>query len=282
MTSIAESLSIAEAALATSGVAEPRREAISLITLATRKDKSFVYARPEYELTSDELSTFHSFVQRRSAREPLQYISGLQEFYGLDFEVTTDVLIPRPETEMVVERAIDLLRGSESARFCDVGTGSGCIAIAILHELPYVHAVALDVSTNALQIAQRNAERHKVSGRLKLMESDVFGSLAAEEFDLIVSNPPYVPRQDMDGLQPEVRDHEPHLALTDGSDGLSIVRRIVAEAPRFLVSGGNLVLEIGFDQSNRVVEMFDSAVWRTSELFPDLQGIPRLVSARLI
>lgn len=267
--------------MAASDVAEPRREAISLLLLATKKDKTFIYAHPEYLLTEDEAELLESFLERRARREPLQYISGVQEFYGLEFEVTPDVLIPRPETEMVVELALDLLIPSENRSVCDVGTGSGCIPVAILHELPNVQATGLDVSRSAINVARRNAAKHGVSGRLRLVESDVFNSLRDEKFGLIVSNPPYVPIEDMRGLQAEVRDFEPHLALTDNSDGLSVFRRIVDEAPRFLERNGHLIMEMGFDQSEKVVRMFDPARWLAPELLPDLQGIPRLVYARL-
>lgn len=282
MSSIAELLLNAESVLKANDVAEPRREAMSLLMLATQKDRIFLYARPEHRLTSAEIAILDSLLERRARREPLQYISGVQEFYGLEFNVTPDVLIPRPETEMVVERAIELLRMSGSGSFCDVGTGSGCIAVSILHELPRVSAVGLDVSCSALKVARGNAEKHGVGARLKLLESDLFSAVAGEKFGLIVSNPPYVPVEDVSGLQAEVRDFEPRLALTDSFDGLSIIRRIVLEAPRNLSGQGHLLLEIGFDQSEKVAGMFDPGQWRRPELFPDLQGIPRLVSARLI
>jgi release factor glutamine methyltransferase len=282
MPSIAESLINAESVLAESGVAEPRREAMSLLMLAIKKDKAFIYARPEHPLAPEEVELLRAYLERRASREPLQYISGVQEFYGLEFEVTPDVLIPRPETEMVVERAIDILRLSGGGSVCDVGTGSGCIVISILHELLQARGVGLDISRDALQVARRNAEKHGPSERLELLESDLFSVLTDQKFDLIVSNPPYVPVRDMAGLQAEVRDFEPHGALTDGSDGLSIVRRIIHDAPQFLVHNGHLILEIGFDQSEKVIAMFDPAVWFPPELYPDLQGIPRLVSARMI
>lgn len=282
MTSIAESLAKAESILAASGIAEPRREAMSLLMLATKSDKTFLYAHPEHILTNEEVTILDSILERRSGREPLQYISGVQEFFGLQFEVTPDVLIPRPETEIVVERALEILCASGRDRICDIGTGSGCIAISILHELPRVRGVGLDVSRDALSVAMRNAGKHGTSDRLSLLESDLFSALTDQKFDLIVSNPPYVPQRDMAGLQAEVRDFEPHGALTDNSDGLSIIRRIVSESPRFLAANGHLVMEIGFDQSDSVVAMFNPALWSPPELYPDLQGIPRLVSVQLI
>jgi release factor glutamine methyltransferase len=282
MPSIAESLEKVESVLAESGVAEPRREAMSLLTLATKKGKTFLYAHPEHILTTEEVTILSDFLERRANREPLQYISGVQEFFGLEFEVTPDVLIPRPETEMVVERAIEILRASGGGLVCDIGTGSGCIAISILFELPDVRAVGLDISLDALTVAARNAEKHGIGERLHLRESDLFSALTDEKFDLIVSNPPYVPQRDMAGLQAEVRDFEPRSALTDNSDGLSIIRRIVNESPRFLAADGHLVMEIGFDQADKVGALFDPALWFGPKFFPDFQGIPRLVSAQLI
>ena len=281
MTSIAETLAGAESILSASGIAEPRREAISLLTLATKKDRTFFYTHPDHAVTRDEAALLDAFLQRRASREPLQYISGVQEFYGLEFDVTPDVLIPRPETEMVVERAIEILLQQNGGRFCEVGVGSGCISISILHHRPNSTAVGLDVSSAALQVARRNAQKHDVAGRLDLTDSDVFSALVDEKFDMIVSNPPYVPMRDIDGLQAEVRDFEPHSALTDGCDGLSIIRTIAGEAPKFLLPGGSLLMEIGFNQFSEVVKMFDSARWQETELFPDLQGIPRLVHSRL-
>jgi len=281
MTSIAETLAKAESILSASGVTESRREAISLLTLATKKDRTFFYAHPDHPVTSDEGALLDSFLQRRASREPLQYIAGLQEFFGLEFEVTPDVLIPRPETEMVVEHAIEILRTEDHGRFCEVGVGSGCIAISVLHHRPNSSAVGLDVSGAALEVARRNAEKHNVMDKLDLIESDVFGAVAGERFDMIVSNPPYVPVRDIDGLQAEVRDFEPRSALTDGSNGLSIIRTIAAEAPKFLLPGGAVLMEIGFNQADEVVKMFELPSWQKTELFPDLQGIPRLVHARL-
>lgn len=282
MNSIGESLTRIESALAASGIPEARREATSLLMLATQRGKTFLYGHPEHPLTREEVTVLDSLLERRSNREPLQYISGVQEFYGLDFDVTPDVLIPRPETEMVVEHAIEILGKSGGDSICDVGVGSGCIAISILHELNHVSAVGLDASESAMKVARRNAEKHGVSSRLELRHSNVFSAMPDGRYGLIVSNPPYVPVEDIAGLQPEVRDFEPHIALTDNSDGLSIIRRIVTDAPQFLRSRGYLLLEIGMDQSEKVGEMFAGGRWLPPDLYLDLQGIPRLVSARLI
>ncbi len=282
MPSIADALRSAEQILVSAGILEPTREAITLLTVAAKRDRTFLYAHPEYLLADPETLTFESFVLRRAGREPLQYISGIQEFYGLEFEVTPDVLIPRPETEILVERAIDLIRHIDRPTLCEVGVGSGCIAVSILHAAKKVAAVGLDVSGAALRIALRNAEKHSVANRLELLESDSFRGVSNRRFDLIVSNPPYVPANDIDGLEPEVRDFEPWVALTDGSDGLSIIRRIVTEAPEYLLPFGRLLMEIGFGQSDQVGMMFEPNSWRRPVFIPDLQGIPRVVAAELL
>lgn len=281
MVSIAESLNDAERALAESGVGEPRRESISLLARALQKDKTFLYSYPERELSDSEKSLFDSFLLRRAAREPFQYITGVQEFYGLEFDVTPDVLIPRPETEMLVEEAVMNLGPIDAPLFCEIGVGSGCISVSILHEIKSATGIGVDVSAAALNVARRNSVKHAVESRLVLLESDVFTSLDKPRFDAIVSNPPYVPVKDIDSLQAEVRDFEPHVALTDGASGLSIVQRIVDGSPAFLREQGLLLLEIGFDQSERVAAMFSRDIWQTPNLLPDLQGIPRLVSSRL-
>jgi release factor glutamine methyltransferase len=278
---IAEFLAEASAILEDAGVADPRREAASLLTLALRQDKTFLFAHPEYHLTEGEIGHYREYVRRRSGREPFQYISGVQEFYDLDFEVTPDVLIPRPETEMLVERAIEILRDKDGSEFCEIGVGSGCISVSILANVKDATATALDISTKAIGVAMRNAEKHSVRDRITFIESDLFSGIEAQKFDLIASNPPYVPSADIDGLQAEVRNFEPLTALTDGGDGLSIVNRIVLESPNFMRSGGFLLMEIGIGQAEKVTQIFDHTIWKTIEIAADFQGIPRLVCARL-
>jgi release factor glutamine methyltransferase len=283
---IADALREAASELRVSGVAEARREAASLLSHALARDRAFLVTHADESLSAEQLRSFRSLVERRAAGEPLQYIKGTQEFYGLDFEVNPGVLIPRPETELLVETALELLRQTTSPFICDVGTGSGCIAVTLLHERRDARGLALDLSPAALEIAARNAARHGVSERLRLLVSDCFGALRAGEhegvrFDLVASNPPYVAEEDLDGLQREVREHEPRVALTPGGDGLSVIRRLVSEAPRFLKPGGHLLLEIGFDQHERVRALIDSAIWTLLDIHRDLQGIPRTVALRL-
>ena len=281
MPTIADILIGGEQCLADAGIPDPRREAVTLTATALGRHRTFLYAHPEYEPTTDELGRIEEFLLRRADREPLQYIRGSQEFYGLDFEVTLDVLIPRPETEMLVERAINYLNGISKPRFMDIGTGTGCIAISILKHVPEARALAVDISPAAISVARRNAERNGVAERLMLIESDLFSNVPAERFHLIVSNPPYVPEPDIEGLQPEVRDHEPHLALTDGRDGLSIIAEIVQRAPEFLLPGGHLLVEFGFGQAEAVWKMLPARVWDGVSMDPDLQGIPRMLVAKL-
>ncbi len=263
-------------------IVEPMREAKSLLALALEKDMAFLIAHPEYELKEDELNIFQSYIKRRSNHEPFQYIAGKQEFWRLDFIVTPDVMIPRPETELIVEAGVKILENIENPYFCEVGIGSGCITVSILHEIKKAKAIGLDISEKALKVAKLNAEKNKVSDRLELAKSDVFENLTEDKnFDLIVSNPPYVPSEDVPGLQAEVRDFDPYVALTDGKDGLSIIKKLINESPNHLKSGGFLLMEMGFNQSNKVREMFDLEVWKEIEFFADLQGIPRMVKAQL-
>jgi release factor glutamine methyltransferase len=279
---ISDILKIAAEILRESGIEQPHREAVSLLIFTLKRDRTFLIAHDDYELSSEENARFQNFLQRRAKREPLQYITGKQEFYGLDFEVSADVLIPRPETEIIVENALEILREIENPRFCEVGVGSGCISIAILHELKNTSAIGLDISEKALKIARKNAATHQVSERFSLKNSDVFNVLQDEKFDLIVSNPPYISSEEMTNLQTEVGRFEPWTALTDGKDGCSIIEKIVKDAPRFLGMKGYLLMEIGFGQAKKVFEIFDREIWQTVEILPDLQGIPRTVKARKI
>jgi release factor glutamine methyltransferase len=200
----------------------------------------------------------------------------------LNFEVTPDVLIPRPETELLIETALQLLRNKAAPVICDVGTGSGCIAVTLLHERADARAIALDISPAALEVATRNAARHNVSARLSLVLSDCFAALnpADEPFTIVVSNPPYIAEYHLAELQREVRDHEPRVALTPGGDGLAVIRRLLDDAPQFLVVGGHLVFEIGFDQHEAVEELIDPRGWTLLGMHKDLQGIPRIVALR--
>lgn len=283
---ISSTISTAAETLKLAGVADPRREASSLLAFALDKPSAFLIAHPEYELTDEEAARFDGFIARRAYREPFQYITGRQEFYGLDFEVSPDVLIPRPETEILVEEAIrelnklTKLNELKKLAFCEIGVGSGCISVSILHNVPNATAIGIDISEKALAVAKRNAKRHGVADRLSLRIGDVFGGVT-DKFDMIVSNPPYVPDDDMTDLQPEVRDHEPHNALFAGTDGLDIIRRIIDEAPEHLNKGGLLLIEIGFGQAEILRDFVDQTIWSKPHFIPDLQGIERILNVRL-
>jgi release factor glutamine methyltransferase len=279
--SIAEALREATQVLNSEGVPEARREAGSLLSFVLGRDRTFLISHAEDLIDADSLGRFREIVERRAGGEPLQYITGVQDFFGREFRVTPDVLIPRPETELLVEAAIEVVGGpGASPLICDVGTGSGCIALTLLCEIPNARAVAIDKSPAALEIAKLNARNLSVAERAVFVVSDCFDSLDANEyqFDLVVSNPPYVSAAFMAGLQREVRDHEPLIALCPGPDGLSIIRRLLDDTPRFLKDHGHLLMEIGFDQGEAIRSLVDDAIWRLLDIRPDLQGIPRIVA----
>jgi release factor glutamine methyltransferase len=278
---IAEAIAFGAEELSAGGIADPMREANSLLQFAIARDRSFTVAHPEYQLSENEAETFRSAIARRAAREPFQHIVGRQEFYGLDFLVTPDVLIPRPETELIVERAIELLTGQPSQRFLEIGVGSGCISVAVLKHCPKATAIAVDISEPAIAVARQNAGMHDVIDRLEILRSDVFENVPEAQFDLIVANPPYVPLHEYAELQPEVRDHDPKFAVTDSSTGLTIIERIVADAPKFLTSGGHLIMEIGFGQHEQVEALFTTYRWSSIGFLRDLQDIARTVDAKL-
>ncbi|CAN5324012.1 peptide chain release factor N(5)-glutamine methyltransferase [soil metagenome] len=267
--------------LGRAGIDQQRREAASLLAFGISREAAFLIAHPEYELTVEEAARFEDAVRRRAGREPFQLIVGRQEFYGLNFEVESGVLIPRHETELLVERAVEILKNTERPSFFEAGVGTGCISVSILHLIETAKAMAVDISEQALDLARRNAERHGVSGRLCLLKSDLF-AIARGKFDIIVSNPPYIPLSDAKGLQPEVVEFDPPEALFAGVDGLDIIRRIVAEAPQFLIPQGYLLLEIGQGQAASVNALLGSDHWASVEILADLQGIPRTLVARAV
>lgn len=279
MTSIAGALSDATQVLQKAGVPEARREAGSLLSFILSRDRTFLISHAEDQLSDDAFERFREGVERRAGGEPLQYITGVQDFYGREFRITPDVLIPRPETELLVEAAIELIGKTPEPFICDIGTGSGCIAVTLLCELRGARAVAVDKSQAALEIAKLNARAQSVLDRVEFVVSDCFDALDGSryQFDIVVSNPPYVSAAMMAGLQREVRDHEPLVALSPGPDGLSVIRRLLLESPAFLKDGGHLIMEIGFDQGEAVEALIDERVWHLLEIRPDLQSIPRIV-----
>lgn len=281
--SIAQATIEAAQILREAGVGEARREATSLLAHVLARDHTFLIAHAGDVLSPFEFMRFRECVGRRARGEPLQYITGHQEFFRLDFEVTPAVLIPRPETELIVEAALALLDETiDAPLICDVGTGSGAIIISILHERKRARGVGLDISFDALWVAARNAARHGVSDRLAFVASDCLAALdsSATRFAMIVSNPPYIPEMDVAGLQREVREHEPRIALTPGPDGLRLIRRLLTQAPRFLSPGGHLLFEIGFNQHRSVQQLINKNVWQLQIIDKDLQGIPRTIVLR--
>ena len=279
--SIEKIIAEATAVLQKAGIAEPRREALSLLMHTLQVDRAFVIAHPERELSPDEGARFRQFVRRRASREPLQYITGIQEFFKLTFAVTSAVLIPRPETELIVEASLNLLKSTDAPQIADVGTGSGCIAISVLHEHLTARALGIDISSKALAVAHRNAERHGVLGRFALVRADGLSAFPRQPiFSAIVSNPPYIPAKEIDGLPPEVRDYEPLSALIAGDDGLSHIRILLREAAHLLQPDGWLIFEIGFDQSDAVKASIDTKIWDLFEIKHDLQNIPRVFVLR--
>jgi release factor glutamine methyltransferase len=221
---------------------------------------------------------FDALVRRRLRREPVAMIVGHREFWGLEFEVTRDVLVPRPDTEFVVDAAIGLA-GTRAVRVVDVGTGSGCIAVSLAVALPAATVVAVDVSPAALAVARRNAGRHGVLDRITFVQSDLLERVSGTA-DLIVSNPPYIASGDVLTLPPEVVTYEPHLALFGGDDGLAAIRRLFETASDHLAPGGHLVVEFGYAQESAVAALATAKGWLVVEVRQDLAQIPRVIALR--
>jgi len=229
--------------------------------------------------------TSHGFemrvlVERRLRGEPIQYITGETEFYGLPFRVTPDVLIPRPETEQLVEKVLERTASFENPRIVDVGAGSGAIAVTLAHHLPHAKLTAIDLSVPALAVARENAESNGVGERIRFLCGDLLAPVAEERFEIVVSNPPYVPSSDRASLSVEVRDHEPALALFAGGDGLEVYRRLIPAAFAVLTSGGLLALECGYGQEKAIGALLAASGFVRIEFFPDLQNIPRVACAQ--
>lgn len=244
-------------------------------------DRVRILSHPEEVLSEENWMRFQELVSRRLMGEPLQYLRGEQEFFGLSFEVTPDVLIPRPETETLVEKAIQLIREHfpSGCRFLDIGTGSGCIAVSIAHEVPSSIPFGTDLSMSALRIARRNSARQHTF--VQFIQSDLLECFPVRPcFDFILSNPPYVALEECDTLPSEVRKYEPHNALFGGSSGLEIYRRLIPEVPSRLRTGGFLLVEAGAGQSERIGRLIERAGLALEEVLEDLHGIPRCLVGR--
>jgi release factor glutamine methyltransferase len=287
------------------GIAQLEREKVLSAGLAAELllmhvielDRAWIYAHPETELDPAQREKYFSLIARRASGEPTQHLTGHQEFWGLEFEVTRDVLIPRPETEHVIEVSLERLgiknesgspRRNEKFRIAEVGTGSGCIAIALAHELPFASFVATDIFAAALEVARRNAARHEVADRIEFAECNLLDkffhqspvtSHQSRQFDLIASNPPYIGRWEESGLAREVREHEPEAALYGGETGTEIYAPLITQAAALLKSGGLLVLELGHTSAAHVSKLLASPEWAGLKITNDLAGIPRVASA---
>jgi release factor glutamine methyltransferase len=259
--------------------ADSSRDALVLLLHTVGMTRAEFHANPDRSLTTIEQSAYDAAIQRRLTHEPIQYITGEQEFYGLALHVTPAVLIPRPETEHLVEAVLSELDPTAPTRIVDVGTGSGAIAIALAHHLPQAHITAVDLSPAALAVAASNAERHQLTSRIRFLESNLLEALpSGETFDAIVSNPPYVSTADRNTLHPQVRDYEPATALFAGPDGLEIYRRLIPQAQAALNPNGLLALEIGHDQRDEIAALLTN--WNAVRFINDLQQIPRVALAR--
>lgn len=228
-------------------------------------------------IPADKLALFEEMVDRRLTGEPVAYIVGEQGFWTLDFYVNKHTLIPRPDTELLVEIGLKAIEGITKPRIADLGTGSGCILLSILSESGTSTGVGVDVSPDALDIARRNAERHGLNARAQFIQSDWFEGLAGEKFDLIVSNPPYIPAEDIAGLMSDVRDFEPASALNGGQDGLDYYRQISSHANRFLMENGYLAFEVGIGQFADVSSIMEDCGYTDIQVFPDLAGVNRAI-----
>jgi len=288
------------------GIAQLEREHVPSAALAAElllmhtlgRDRAWIYAHPEQELDATARQQYFSLIARRASGVPTQHLTGHQEFWGLDFEVTPEVLIPRPETEHVIEVALERLgirseadspRRKIEFRIADVGTGSGCIAIALAHELPAARIVATDISAATLEVARRNAARHGVASRIDFIECNLADFLVHESritshesrsLDLIASNPPYIGLREAATLPREVREHEPAAALFGGEAGTEIYAPLIAQAAILLKPGGILVLELGHNSAAHVSRLLDAPEWTSAAITNDLAGIPRIASAQ--
>ncbi|MBI5561726.1 MAG: peptide chain release factor N(5)-glutamine methyltransferase [Deltaproteobacteria bacterium] len=281
----ADAIAQASGTLRAAGIQDGRAEAEFFLTHLLGCKRHELYLGAGRVLNAEERGAFADFIARRLRREPAQYIAGVTEFHGLEFKAAPEALIPRPETELLVNEALSsgLQR---DAVIIDLCTGSGCVAVTIAVKLPYVTALATDISSGTLKVAEENAKRHGIAHRVRFIEGDLFAPLAGLALEgqasLILSNPPYVAEAEFEGLQPEVRDYEPRSALVAGPDGLEFYRRIIKDAPAFLTPGGWLMVEIGYGQAGRAADLFNAdGRYNKVEVKKDLSGIERVVKARL-
>jgi release factor glutamine methyltransferase len=283
-TTVGETLRAGVQKLEHAGIPSAPLAAELLLMHVLNRDRAWLYAHPENPIDPAEAEAFLTLLNKRAVGTPTQYLTGKQEFWGLEFEVTPDVLIPRPETEHVIEVALARIgqaRRSAELRVADIGTGSGCLAVALAKELPNAKIFATDISSAALAVAARNAARHGVADRITFVECNLLeGVLQQSPFDLIVSNPPYVGRKDAKSLPVDVREHEPEIALYAGDDGMAVYPALITQAARFLGDGGILILELGYGLFEPVSELLEPRHgWTRVSATQDLAGIPRVIAA---
>ena len=265
------------------GIESPRLDAEVLLAAVLGRDRMYLYVHFDEPLEPEELALFRSYVKERAAHVPLAYVLGRREFMGLEFRVTRDTLIPRPDTEILVQCAVDFLcarleAGATACTIADIGTGTGAIALSTLRYTEGTRADAVDISSAAAAVARDNAEMLGLTERVEVHVGDLLAPLAGRRYDMILSNPPYIPTADIATLMPEVRAYEPHLALDGGADGLNIYRRLMSEAPALLKDGGAIAVEVGIDEACAVaaLAMTHPRIVRT-EILKDLGGIERVV-----
>ena len=294
MNTIRDILNWAAEYLKSLNIPSDRLDSEVLLSFVLNKDRTYLYANSEKPILPEEHKKFKELIERRGRREPLSYITGEKEFWSLKFKVSRDTLIPRPETEILVQTVLDIIRSQWSVvsgqlNILDIGTGSGNIAVSIAKESPESHVFTVDKSDSALSVAKENAEIHGVAERITFLKGDLY-DLRLENskfqipnsklYDIIVSNPPYIPTGDIEGLMPEVRDWEPRWALDGGKDGLEIIQKIIKDAPLFLKSKGFLAMEIGFGQSEEVSRIIsETDKFDNIKTIKDLSGIERVVTA---
>ena len=260
------------------GVDSPRLDAEVLLSHVLQKERIYLYIHFDEPLEAAELAAFREMVKKRVQRIPVAYIVGAREFMGLRFAVSPAVLIPRPDTEILVEAVIERLKDKSQIKFVDIGTGSGAIVLSLLHYLPLACAVAVDISQDALAVATENAETLLVKDRVDFYQGDLYEPLAAEKFDAIVSNPPYIPNADIAELEPEVKEFEPYGALAGGLDGLDFYRRLIADGSDRLKDGGFMAFEVGINQAQAVAALAESMpIFEKVEILKDYAGIERVV-----
>ena len=264
------------------GLDSPRLDAELLVAHALGVDRVRLYLDFERPLVPDERAAIRALVERRRRREPVAYILGERAFYGRMFKVSPAVLVPRPDSETLIERALELLPPADAARVLDVGTGSGCLGLTLAAERPAAHVTLVDISADALGMARQNGEQLDLGERVAFVQSDLFASVSvpAPGFDLIVSNPPYIPSRDVDQLMPDVLQHEPRLALDGGRDGLDCIRPLVRGAHERLKPGGTVLIELGIGQSEAGLELLRAAGFEQVVAHRDLNRIPRVIEGR--